>query len=256
MVKSEFKDQDIFRIILYGKESISMVTCMGSNLFLILTSFLNCIICWLCQSGRHGRDNELCSFHLVPHLEECSPPSVTMNSEFIFLTFMEHCFSYLKCGPFELAIRDRSITFDELLVQMNSFQQIFLMKSKEYHLLLKVWKNIITFHRFLKKSYCTFNRLLMESYLSPKWAKIGAQNLVWQIGSWQYGPTLHLKNWYAPGPFLRTPYLFWEYLFCFILISCRCLTSQNFFFFFGLQWANLIGPLQNKNKNLKLWRLS
>ncbi len=115
---------------------------------------------------------------------------------------------------------------------MNSFQQIFLMKSKEYHLLLKVWKNIITFHRFLKKSYCTFNRLLMESYLSPKWAKIGAQNLVWQIGSWQYGPTLHLKNWYAPGPFLRTPYLFWEYLFCFILISCRCLANQNFFFFF------------------------
>jgi hypothetical protein len=174
---------------------------MGSDLLLILTaSFLNCTICWLFQSGRHGRDNnELCSFHLVPHLEECSPPSVTMNSEFIFLTFMEHCLSYLKCGPFELAIRERSITFDELLVQMNSFPHIFLMKSKEYHLLLKVWKNIITFHRFLKKSYCTFNRLLkksyctfnrllMESYLSPKWAKIGAQNPVTNrvLAIWSY----------------------------------------------------------------------
>jgi hypothetical protein len=58
------------------------------------------------------------------HFEECSP-SVTKNSEFIFLTFMEHVLSYLKCRPFGTCHKGQShYFFDELLVPMNSFQHI------------------------------------------------------------------------------------------------------------------------------------
>jgi hypothetical protein len=156
----------------------------------------DCFFCKLhnllayCQSGRHGRETS----------------GGTKNSWVHFLdihgTFL---YVILKCRPFELAIKGHSHYFCwwAACAADEQFPTDFL---------LKVWKNIIITLSidFLRKVIALSTDFLMESYLSPKWAKIGPQ-IRWQIVSWLISSYTSLEELTCTRLFPKNALLiFWE----------------------------------------------